>query len=86
MELLHILLKRRSTYDIRRCDEGVVERLKQVRSSYPELENPWEHPSAQPYHQRIKEILHRSQALFIAGGHVAILRNRMNFWASSFNT
>lgn len=66
--------------DIRRCDEGVVARLKQVRSSYPELENPWEHPSAQPYHQRIKEVLERSQALFIAGGHVAILRNRMNFF------
>ena len=66
--------------DVRRCDEDVLNRLRQIRDLYPDLQNPWTHPSAQPYHQRIKEILDSSQALFIAGGHVAILRNRMNFF------
>ena len=66
--------------DVRRCDEDVLSRLDHIRSTFPELQNPWTHASAQPYHQRIKEILEKSQALFIAGGHVAILRNRMNFF------
>ena len=65
---------------MKNCDQQVLKQLDKIRSTFPDLYNPWKHPSALPYHQRLKDSLEESQALLITGGHVAVLRNRLIFF------
>ena len=65
---------------VRKIDERAIERLNQIRADFADLETPWKHPSVQPMYAQIKETLEQSAALLIAGGHVALLRNRMYFF------
>ncbi|MAA77907.1 MAG: hypothetical protein CL916_01505 [Deltaproteobacteria bacterium] len=66
--------------DIQKIDMEAMERIGRIRDSFPNLVQPWLHPSAQPFHEEIKETLDACDVLLITGGHVAILRNRMFFF------
>lgn len=65
---------------VKQIDERAIERLNQIRADFEDLETPWSHPSVQPMYEQIKDTLDKSSALLIAGGHVALLRNRMYFF------
>ncbi len=66
--------------DVHRIDQAAIARLNQIRAQFPNLLEPWKHPSAQPFHEEIRTTLEQCDGLIIAGGHVAILRNRMFFF------
>ena len=66
--------------DLRSIDTGALKRLERIRAQFPNLLEPWKHPSAQPFHEEIRSTLEHCDGLIIAGGHVAILRNRMFFF------
>ena len=65
---------------VKQIDERAIERLNTIRADFSDLETPWLHPSVQPMYEQIKSTLDKSSALLIAGGHVALLRNRMYFF------
>ena len=65
---------------IQQIDMEAIERIGRIRDSFPNLAQPWLHPSAQPFYDEIKETLDACDVLLITGGHVAILRNRMFFF------
>ena len=65
---------------VQNMDRHALERLDELRGLFPDLAEPWTHPSAAPYYDKIRGALEGSSGLVIAGGHVAILRNRMFFF------
>lgn len=65
---------------VRQTDRRCIERQNAVRKSFPDLEKPWSHFSAAPYYKKIEMTLQKCSGLIIAGGHVAVLRNRMYFF------
>ena len=65
---------------IQKIDMDAIERIGRIRDSFPNLTQPWLHPSAISFHEEIKETLDNCDVLLITGGHVAILRNRMFFF------
>ncbi|MEC7987889.1 MAG: Type 1 glutamine amidotransferase-like domain-containing protein [Myxococcota bacterium] len=66
--------------EIHKIDQEALQRLERIRSHFPNLQKPWKHPSAKPLHEEIRSTLEKCDGLIIAGGHVAILRNRMFFF------
>ena len=76
--LLFIVLSAQQS--IQQIDMEAMERIGRIRDSFPNLAQPWLHPSAHPFHEEIKETLDACDVLLITGGHVAILRNRMFFF------
>ena len=65
---------------VRMTDKRAFERINDIRSSYPSLLRPWEHPSAENFHYKIARTLDACSGILFAGGHVAILRNRLYFF------
>lgn len=65
---------------VKQIDNRAIERLNDIRAQFSDLETPWKHPSVHDYYSQIKESLQGCSGLLIAGGHVALLRNRMYFF------
>ena len=62
---------------VRSLDEFHLEQRRQVLDEFDERMRPTERDSIQPHRRELGEILEDSDALCIAGGHVAILLNRL---------
>lgn len=65
---------------IRTLDQRVLRRLDEVRAGFPQCARPWELPEVAALHEQAREKLAHCQSLLIAGGHVAVLLNRMRFF------
>lgn len=65
---------------LRAVDAQCLERLDQVRAGFPELLHAWTWADAADHHGQVRETLERCNAVLIAGGHVGVLRNRLEFW------
>ncbi|MCB9742871.1 MAG: hypothetical protein H6741_05165 [Alphaproteobacteria bacterium] len=62
---------------VRVLDRELMRTVTSIRAEFPDLERPWELTELAPYHARIRDALGECRALAIAGGHVGVLRNRM---------
>ena len=62
---------------LRRVDDDLLEEQATIYAAYPELDSPWELPGINARHREAKSKLNESGVLLIAGGHVAILLNRL---------
>lgn len=65
---------------VRDLDRRALEGCDAIRAEGGLAARPWEHPAVAPLHARIRETLLDCGALCIAGGHVAVLLNRMGFF------
>lgn len=63
---------------IRQLDSRMVSVLDQIREESGPLD--WRLDAVRPYHDAIRERLDRCRSLAIAGGHVAVLLNRLRFF------
>jgi hypothetical protein len=65
---------------LRELDARVAERLDAYRRSAGVVSEPWTHPAVAPLHARIAETLDGCAAVAVAGGHAAVLLNRLRFF------
>lgn len=65
---------------VRTLDRRVLQRLDEVRAGFPRSLRPWELPEVAALHDKARVWLRDCEALLVAGGHVAILLNRMVFF------
>ena len=65
---------------VRITDRRAIERQDLIRKEFDQLNTPWTHTVTMPYHDKIKNTLKKCRGLIIAGGHVAVLRNRLFFF------
>lgn len=66
--------------DVRRIDRQFVDHSKSLFASYPDVSKPWELPEVAARRAESAAMLSSARAILIAGGHVAVLRNRMLFF------
>jgi hypothetical protein len=66
--------------DVRRIDRQFVDHSKSLFASYPDISKPWELPEVAARRAESAAMLSSARAILIAGGHVAVLRNRMLFF------
>jgi len=66
---------------LRAVDERLLARMARIYSAHPDVASPWrDHRPAAVVHARVREALSGVGAVLIAGGHVAVLRNRLRFF------
>ena len=65
---------------LRALDRRAIDRVNGLRASAPHTSTPWDLPSVRAHHDHIAEVLSKVDAVLIAGGHVAVLRNRLFFF------
>lgn len=66
--------------DVRRIDRQFVDHSKSLFASYTDVSRPWELPQVAARRKESADMLSSARAILIAGGHVAVLRNRMLFF------
>ncbi|MBL8891887.1 MAG: hypothetical protein JNL67_18065 [Planctomycetaceae bacterium] len=69
---------RQTMEQIQEIDRSYLESISVVIAEYDHRIAPKERPSVLEYRARVLERLQECQALFIAGGHVGVLLNRLN--------
>lgn len=62
---------------LRDLDRTHLERIREVHRDYDREHKPLEHPAVVRHRREVAEILDECVALTVAGGHVAVLLNRM---------
>nr|MBA2321215.1 hypothetical protein [Deltaproteobacteria bacterium] len=65
---------------LRELDQQFLDHASVILRQHPEVLRAWEHPAVAPFHRRIAEQLAGARAILVAGGHVAVLRNRLEFF------
>jgi len=65
---------------VRALDRRALQRLDEIRDAFPRTARPWEEPAAARRHHEARHRLQDCAALCIAGGHVAVLLNRIVFF------
>ncbi|MCK6506047.1 Type 1 glutamine amidotransferase-like domain-containing protein [Myxococcota bacterium] len=65
---------------VRTLDKRVLQRLDEVRAAFPRSLRPWELPEVAALHDKARAWLADCEGMLVAGGHVAILLNRMVFF------
>lgn len=64
--------------DVRRIDRSLIEADDRQRQAFGQ---PWEaEPLVQKFRDRVREVLLGARAILLAGGHVAVLKNRMELF------
>lgn len=67
------------TYELLRVlDAKHAEKIARIEAQFVEEHKPWEHPAVAKERDELIELIARCDALTIAGGHVAVLLNRVN--------
>lgn len=77
---LWALEQRRALDAVRQIDADLASTLASIRRDYPIVARPFEVPGARMKHEEVKLVLRNAGAVVIAGGHVAVLRNRLFFF------
>ncbi len=70
----------RALFDVRRIDEEMLRSLAHIRTQFPDVAQPWDVPGARRRHDEVAAVLRNCSAVVVAGGHVAVLRNRLFFF------
>ena len=65
---------------LREIDQHFLDQSALICQEHPEVMRPWELPAVAARHAEAAEALGRARAVCIAGGHVAVLRNRLEFF------
>ena len=65
---------------LRMVDTRALQRMQRIREGFVDVLNPWQDPSVKPYYDQIRDCLDKCDTLLVAGGHVAVLRNRLCFF------
>lgn len=66
--------------DVRRIDQQFIDQSRAIVQAYPEVGRPWELEAVAERRAQSAALLSSARAVVIAGGHVAVLRNRMMFF------
>lgn len=66
--------------DVRRIDRQFVDQSRAIFTTYGEVERPWELDPVASRRAQSAKLLSSARAVVIAGGHVAVLRNRLMFF------
>ena len=66
--------------DVRRIDRQFIDQSRAIFGAYPEVGRPWELARVAERRAESARLLSSARAVCIAGGHVAVLRNRMMFF------
>jgi hypothetical protein len=61
-------------------DQRALDRLDTIRAAHPVSSRPWEFPRVRARHGHVRDVLSHVDAVLVAGGHVGVLRNRMDFF------
>jgi hypothetical protein len=65
---------------LRELDQQLLDHAAVIARQHPEVLRPWEHPAVAAVHQRVADSFAGARAILVAGGHVAVLRNRLEFF------
>ena len=65
---------------VRQLDDRLVASCNTIREAFEAEWSPHKHPSVVRRHAEILGLLNGARAIVIAGGHVGVLRNRMEFF------
>ena len=65
---------------VRQLDREQLAGIAEIFSHYPHLDRPWEHHVVAGYHDEARRVLDDAAAIVIAGGQVAVLRNRLQLF------
>ncbi len=65
---------------VRRLDDGHLERVRKIHSGFEEMWMPLERPSVAEQRTELVEVLSECDAVAVAGGHVAVLLNRLRLF------
>lgn len=66
--------------DVRRIDDQLIRQSDAIRRAHPHVLQPWTHPRVAPRHREAVSMIREARGVCIAGGHVAVLRNRIDFF------
>lgn len=66
--------------DVRRLDDQLLSMTASIHHQFPEAGRTWEHPVVRARVGEIEAALMGSRAVLVAGGHVGVLRNRLQFF------
>ena len=65
---------------LRTLDARALQRLAELRAAHPACARPWDFPTVRSHHARVKDVFAHVDIVLIAGGHVGVLRNRLEFF------
>lgn len=65
---------------IRALDAHHLDRVRDVHASFESSVHPWDRPVVARHRAELSDIVSRTSALAVAGGHVAVLLNRMRLF------
>lgn len=74
---LHELELQDAVASLRRLDERVPAQSARIKAAAGLAAEPWRHPALARHHAAIARTLEQSEALLMAGGHVAVLLSRL---------
>ncbi len=66
---------------VRQLDDGHVERVRKVHSDFEETWLPLKRPAVRKQRRELAKVLSGCEAVAVAGGHVAVLLNRLRLFA-----
>lgn len=66
--------------DLRDIDDQLIRQCRSIREQHASVRRPWTHPGVAPRHAEAVRMIREARAVVIAGGHVAVLRNRLRFF------
>ena len=79
-DALHRLEVEDAVRAVRDLDQRSLEGCDAIRADAGIVEASWTHPAVAPYRDRIEQTLGGCDAVCLAGGHVAVLLNRLEFF------
>jgi len=75
--------KRGALETIRRIDAGHLERLRELHTEWEERYAPLDRPAVAAHRAALARLVAKADALLVAGGHVAVLLNRLRLFGFS---
>jgi len=72
--------KRETLETIRRIDAGHLERVREIHAEHERRTGGAKRPSLEVHRSALARLLERSEGLLVAGGHVAVLLNRLKMF------
>jgi hypothetical protein len=77
------LHRRSAIHAVRRLDRQHLSRIHRVHSQFAEAWQPQRRPAVARHVEQIRDVLSRARLLAVAGGHVAVLLNRLRLFDPS---
>lgn len=65
---------------LREIEAGYLQQADQIYAAHGGVQRPWVHPAVRERRAQAAAMIQNARAIAIAGGHVAVLRNRLMFF------